>query len=113
MALFDNNDRRNGIQLGTVGDECMECKRKNRENEDYEPESLDYKDVYKFWVYKLSHCMCLNCFKESLGKYILMDPAELEDKPKAKKSNNKKKEEPNGGNAEDVKVEEKKSTDKK
>ena len=26
MALFDNNHRKNGIQMGTVGDECMECK---------------------------------------------------------------------------------------
>ena len=90
MALFDNN-RRNGIQMGTVGDECIECKRKHRDDEDYIPESLDYKDVYKFWINNLSHCMCLNCFKESLGKYILMDPAELESE-KPKKNTNKKKE---------------------
>ncbi len=100
VALFDNNDRKNGIQLGTVGDVCIECRKKNRENEDYEPEQLDYKEVYKFWVNNLSHCMCIDCFKESLGKYILVDPAELEP---AKKTNNKKpnnkKEEKDGSKA--------------
>ena len=93
MALFNSGERKNGIQIGTVGDECLECKKKHRGDEEYEPESLDYQQVYKFWVNNQSHCMCLNCFKESLGEYLLLDPAELEDKPKAKKSNNKKKEE--------------------
>jgi hypothetical protein len=96
MALFDNN-RRNGIQMGTVGDECMECKRKHRDDEDYIPESLDYKDVYKFWINNLSHCICLNCFKESLGKYILMDPAELESEKPKKNTNKKKEEDKDGG----------------
>ena len=41
MALFDNDNRRTGIQIGTVGDECFECKKKNRGNEEYEPASLD------------------------------------------------------------------------
>lgn len=93
MALFNSGERKNGIQIGTVGDECLECKKKHRGDEEYEPESLDYQQVYKFWVNNQSHCMCLNCFKESLGEFLLLDPAELEDKPKAKKSNNKKKEE--------------------
>ena len=93
MALFNSGERKNGIQIGTVGDECLECKKKHRGDEEYEPESLDYQQVYKFWVNNQSHCICLNCFKESLGEYLLLDPAELEDKPKAKKSNNKKKEE--------------------
>ena len=93
MALFNSRERKNGIQIGTVGDECLECKKKHRGDEEYKPESLDYQKVYKFWVNNQSHCMCLNCFKESLGEYLLLDPAELEDKPKAKKSNNKKKEE--------------------
>ena len=93
MALFNSGERKNGIQIGTVGDECLECKKKHRGDEEYEPESLDYQQVYKFWVNNQSHCMCLNWFKESLGEYLLLDPAELEDKPKAKKSNNKKKEE--------------------
>ena len=93
MALFNSGERKNGIQIGTVGDECIECKKKHRGDEEYEPESLDYQQVYKFWVNNQSHCICLNCFKESLGEYLLLDPAELEDKPKAKKSNNKKKEE--------------------
>lgn len=95
MALFNNGERKNGIQIGTVGDECIECKKKHRGDEDFEPESLDYKIVYKFWVNNMSHCMCMNCFKESLGEFLLLDPAELEDKPKPKKqnNNNKKKEE--------------------
>ena len=96
MALFNNGERKNGIQIGTVGDECIECKKKHRGEEDFEPESLDYKTVYKFWINNVSHCMCMNCFKESLGEFLLLDPAELEDKPKSKKQNNnnsKKKEE--------------------
>lgn len=86
MAIFDH-ERKNGIQMGTVGDECMECRRRHRLEDDYEPERLDYKEVYKFWVNNLSHCLCLDCFKETLGKYILVDPAELKEeepeKPKA------------------------------
>ena len=93
MALFNSGERKNGIQIGTVGDECLECKKKHRGDEEYEPESLDYQQVYKFWVNNQSHCMCLNCFKESLGEFLLLDPTDLEDKPKAKKPNNKKKEE--------------------
>ena len=95
MALFNNGERKNGIQIGTVGDECLECKKKHRGDEEYEPESLDYKQVYKFWVNNQSHCLCLNCFKESLGEFLLLDPAELDDKPKAKKPANKKKEDAN------------------
>ena len=93
MALFNNGERKNGIQIGTVGDECLECKIKHKGEEDFEPESLDYKTVYKFWINNVSHCICMNCFKESLGEFLLLDPAELEDKPKPKKQNNKKKEE--------------------
>ena len=85
MALFDH-ERKNGIQLGTVGDECMECKVKHRHDEEYEPQSLDYQYVYKFWINNLPHCMCMDCFKESLGKFLLVDPSELsEDKPKGAK----------------------------
>ena len=96
MALFINDNKINGIQLGTVGDECLECKKKNRGNEDYESEPLDYKEVYKFWVNNISYCLCMNCFKESLGRFVLLDSDELEDKPKAKKQNNKKKEDKDG-----------------
>ena len=103
MALFDNDNRKTGIQIGTVGDECFECKKKNRGNEEYEPASLDYKIVYKFWVNNISHCLCLDCFKETLGPdYILLNTTipenapmfpELEEKPKPKKQNNTKKKE--------------------
>ena len=103
MALFINDNKINGIQLGTVGDECLECKKKNRGNEEYEPEPLDYKEVYKFWINNISHCLCMNCFKESLGRFVLLDSAELEDKPKAKKQNNKKKEDKDGETTESSK----------
>ena len=89
MAIFEH-ERKNGIQIGTVGDECMQCKVKHKGNEEYEPESLDYKPVYKLWVNNIPHCLCLECFKESLGKYMLVDPSELEEeKPKAKKTKKK------------------------
>ena len=95
MAIFEH-ERKNGIQIGTVGDECMQCKVKHKGNEEYEPESLDYKPVYKLWVNNIPHCLCLECFKESLGKYMLVDPSELEEeKPKAKKT--KKKEDDKDG----------------
>ena len=95
MAIFEH-ERKNGIQIGTVGDECMQCKVKHKGNEEYEPESLDYKPVYKLWVNNIPRCLCLECFKESLGKYMLVDPSELEEeKPKAKKT--KKKEDDKDG----------------
>lgn len=95
MAIFEH-ERKNGIQIGTVGDECMQCKVKHKGDEEYEPESLDYKPVYKLWVNNIPRCLCLECFKESLGKYMLVDPSELEEeKPKTKKT--KKKEDDKDG----------------
>lgn len=95
MAIFEH-ERKNGIQIGTVGDECMQCKVKHKGDEEYEPESLDYKPVYKLWINNIPRCLCLECFKESLGKYMLVDPSELEEeKPKAKKT--KKKEDDKDG----------------
>lgn len=95
MAIFEH-ERKNGIQIGTVGDECMQCKVKHKGDEEYEPESLDYKPVYKLWVNNIPRCLCLECFKESLGEYMLVDPSELEEeKPKAKKT--KKKEDDKDG----------------
>ena len=100
MALF-NHERKNGIQLGTVGDRCMECDHKHRMDKEYEPERLDYKPVYKFWVNNLSHCMCMNCFMESLGDYVLLAPGLVEeDKPKAKKNTKKKEADKDGKAAE-------------
>ncbi len=96
MAIFEH-ERKNGIQIGTVGDECMQCRVKHKADEEYEPESLDYKPVYKIWIHNIPRCLCLDCFKESLGQYVLVDPNELEEKPKVNneleekpKSNNKK-----------------------
>lgn len=95
MAIFEH-ERKNGIQIGTVGDECMQCKVKHKGDEGYEPESLDYKPVYKLWVNNIPRCLCLECFKESLGEYMLVNPSELEEeKPKARKS--KKKEDDKDG----------------
>ena len=100
MAIF-NHERKNGIQLGTVGDRCMECDHKHRMDEEYEPEKLDYKPVYKFWVNNLSHCMCMNCFMESLGDYVLLTPGLVEeDKPKNKKNTKKKEVDKDGKAAE-------------
>ena len=107
MAIF-NHERKNGIQLGTVSDECMECKKKHRGEEDYEPESLDYKPVYKVWINNISHCMCLDCFKKTLGEdYILlattipenakMEPDVEDEKPKANNKKSKKKEDDKNG----------------
>ena len=96
MALFNRTERKDGLQLGTLGDECMHCKAKNKGNEDYIPESLQYKEVYKMWVHNMSHCLCMDCFRASLGKYILVDPTTLEveeEKPKKRTTTNKKKEE--------------------
>ena len=95
MAIFEH-ERKNGIQIGTVGDECMQCKVKHKGDEEYEPESLDYKPVYKLWINNIPRCLCLECFKESLGEYMLVNPSELEEeKPKAKKT--KKKEDDKDG----------------
>ena len=102
MAIFDH-ERKNGIQLGTVGDRCMECDHKHRMDEEYEPEKLDYKTVYKFWVNNLSHCMCMNCFEETLGDFELRVRSEVkqeEEKPKAKKNTKKKEADKDGKTAE-------------
>lgn len=97
MAIFDH-ERKNGIQLGTVGDRCMECDYKHRHDEEYEPVALDYKPVYKIWINNLSHCICLDCFKETLGDFILLDPnTNLEEKPKTKKNTKKKEDKKDGG----------------
>lgn len=100
MAIFDHR-KKNGIQLGTVRDECMECSYKNRFNEDYVPKSLDYCEVYKVWVNNISHCLCMDCFKESLGRYDLVehqeDKVEVEEKPKQKRNNKKKEADKDGG----------------
>ena len=102
MAIFEH-ERKNGIQLGTVGDECMQCRVNHKNDEEYEPQSLDYKPVYKIWVNNIPRCLCLECFKESLGSdYILLNVTESEqeeqpEKPKTKKKNSKKKEEVKDG----------------
>ena len=45
MAIF-NFEKKDGLQRGTVGDECMHCRR-NRDIENYEPKYLDGETVYK------------------------------------------------------------------
>ena len=44
MAIF-NFEKKDGLQRGTVGDECMHCRR-NRDIENYEPKYLDGETVY-------------------------------------------------------------------
>ena len=106
MALFDQ-EKKDGIQLGTVGDECVHCRREGlkkalMEEIDYEAKSLDYQPVFKMYVNNVGHCLCMDCFKKLLGDYVLIDPKDLElsenaidEEPKelkkaTKKSSNKK-----------------------
>lgn len=85
MAIFDF-ERKDGIQMGTVGDECIYCKterikamRNDEEGTDeyYEPVYLEYKPVYKFWINNIGHCLCMDCFKKTLGDYILVHPNDI------------------------------------
>ena len=100
MALFDQ-EKKDGIQLGTVGDECVHCRREGLkkallEEINYEPKSLDYQPVFKIHVNNMGHCLCMDCFKKLLGNYVLIDPNELEvaeeiiEEPKESKKSSKK-----------------------
>ena len=103
MALLDF-EKKEGLQYGTVGDECYHCRR-NRDPEDvYEPKSLDRQLVYKLKIYGNEYCLCEECFMKTLGQYILVDPSTLE---KAEEENN------NGGDTKNVKAEKKESATKK
>ena len=98
MAIF-NFEKKDGLQRGTVGDECMHCRR-NRDIENYEPKYLDGETVYKLRINGNDYCLCMDCFIKSLGDdYVLLAPGLLEEdvkveekKASTKKQSNKKKE---------------------
>ena len=98
MALLDY-EKKEGLQYGTIGDECYHCRRNRNPEEVYEPASLDRQLVYKIKIYGNEYCLCEECFKKTLGKFILVDPSTLEKtenvkaekkEPAAKKQSNKK-----------------------
>ena len=106
MALLDF-EKKEGLQYGTVGDECYHCRRNRNPEEVYEPKSLDRQLVYKLKIYGNEYCLCEECFKKTLGNFMLLDPnmnieetieepvevEEPEKKTPQKKSNKKKEEE--------------------
>lgn len=106
MALLDF-EKKEGLQYGTVGDECYHCRRNRNPEEVYEPKSLDRQLVYKLKIYGNEYCLCEECFKKTLGDFMLLDPnmnieetieepvevEEPEKKTPQKKSNKKKEEE--------------------
>ena len=107
MALLDY-EKKEGLQYGTIGDECYHCRRNRNPEEVYEPASLDRQLVYKLKIYGNEYCLCEECFKKTLGNFILIEPSMLEKteniideevkieekkQPAKKQSSNKKKEE--------------------
>lgn len=106
MALLDY-EKKEGLQYGTIGDECYHCRRNRNPEEVYEPASLDRQLVYKIKIYGNEYCLCEECFKKTLGKFILVDPSTLE------KIENVKEENANGGDAKNAKAEKKESATKK
>ena len=102
MALLDFK-KKEGLQYGTVGDECYHCRRNRNPEDEYEPKSLDRQLVYKLKIDGNEYCLCEECFKKTLGDYILLDPNMQieEEKPN------------NGGNAKNAKAEKKESAAKK
>ena len=105
MALLDY-EKKEGLQYGTIGDECYHCRRNRNPEEVYEPASLDRQLVYKFKIYGNEYCLCEDCFKKTLGEFILVDPSTLEKTESVK-------EDVNGGDAKNAKAEKKESAAKK
>lgn len=80
MALLDY-EKKEGLQYGTIGDECYHCRRNRNPEEVYEPASLDRQLVYKLKIYGNEYCLCEECFKKTLGSFILLDPSmQIEEK---------------------------------
>ena len=69
MALLDF-EKKEGLQYGTVGDECYHCRRNRNPEEVYEPKSLDRQLVYKLKIYGNEYCLCEECFED---KYALCE----------------------------------------
>ena len=90
MALLDY-EKKEGLQYGTVGDECYHCRRNRDPEGEYEPKSLDRQLVYKLKIYGNEYCLCEECFKKTLGNFILLDPSmQIEEKVEEKKAPAKK-----------------------
>lgn len=90
MALLDY-EKKEGLQYGTIGDECYHCRRNRNPEEVYEPASLDRQLVYKLKIYGNEYCLCEECFKKTLGNFILLDPSmQIEEKVEEKKASAKK-----------------------
>ena len=86
MALLDF-EKKEGLQYGKVGDECYHCRRNRNPEEVYEPASLDRQLVYKLKIYGNEYCLCEDCFKKTLGSFILIDPnMQIEEDKKESKS---------------------------
>lgn len=77
MALLDY-EKKEGLQYGTVGDECYHCRRNRDPEGEYEPKSLDRQLVYKLKIYGNEYCLCEDCFKKTLGDFILLNPRDCE-----------------------------------
>ena len=106
MALLDY-EKKEGLQYGTVGDECYYCRRNRNPEEVYEPKSLDRQLVYKLKIYGNEYCLCEECFMKTLGNYILVDPSTLE------KTENVKEEKDDDGDIKNTKAEKKEPAAKK
>lgn len=90
MALLDY-EKKEGLQYGTIGDECYHCRRNRNPEDVYEPKSLDRQLVYKLKIYGNEYCLCEDCFKKTLGDFILLDPnIQIEEKSEEKKAPAKK-----------------------
>lgn len=76
MALLDF-EKKEGLQYGTIGDECYHCRRNRNPEEVYEPASLDRQLVYKLKIYGNEYCLCKDCFLKTLGDYVLLEPTML------------------------------------
>ena len=115
MALLDY-EKKEGLQYGTIGDECYHCRRNRNPEEVYEPKSLDRQLVYKIKIYGNEYCLCKNCFIKTLGDYILLEPEMMNGEPmtgfKFSEEINDE-ERPNGGNSKNAKAEKKESAAKK
>ena len=83
MALLDY-EKKEGLQYGTVGDECYHCRRNRNPEDVYEPKSLDRQLVYKLKIYGNEYCLCEDCFKKTLGDFILLDPNMQIEEPEKK-----------------------------
>ena len=77
MALLDY-EKKEGLQYGTIGDECYHCRRNRDPEGEYEPKSLDRQLVYKLKIYGNEYCLCEDCFKKTLGDFILLNPKDCE-----------------------------------